>query len=141
MYNAFTHLWYNSEVAFTSMLIVLCTIIFVDVINRLPLPFFIHLQHHCRSQTSFQATEVSHCALTFVWDVTETICWKMCIIYSTCTYSVAWLSKSADEKWKSAEDQSRKSETACENKITKKRHIGNQCICCNVIILLYERSK
>ena len=81
--------------------------------------FFIPLQHHCRSQTSFQATKVSHCALTFVWDVTGTICWKMRIIY-TCTYSVALVSKSADEKWKSAGDQNRKSETACENKITKK---------------------
>ena len=35
MYNALTHLWYNSEVVYTSLLRVLCTITLVDVFNRL----------------------------------------------------------------------------------------------------------
>ena len=35
MYNALTHLWYNSEVVYTSLFRVLCTITFMDVFNRL----------------------------------------------------------------------------------------------------------
>ena len=35
VYNALTHLLYNSEVVYTSLLRVLCTMTFVDVFNRL----------------------------------------------------------------------------------------------------------
>ena len=47
MYNALTHLWYNSEVVYSSLFRVLCTITFMDVFNRvikLKILFLIHVE-------------------------------------------------------------------------------------------------
>ena len=49
LHSPLTHLWYNSEVVYTSLLRVLCTITFVDVFNRLielKILFLIYLEQH-----------------------------------------------------------------------------------------------